>query len=244
MKILFEDFNNKREIVIIKDICNLSLIDIGSLRDLLPEYCDIIIYSLSKKSKGRGNFEISIDCNLNNKLTTLKTTTTNTTAIDAYWRDINSDEDEQEQADAAESLISEILYANESILAPKYPHVKVGTENDYVIDLENNNEKLDIIDNYFNFKTVEGVVDSYHVNLTFDKFTILGEWDEDIEEMTSIFKSNDIEIEFNYHPLLDLFGGLDIYKFKSDIKEVYRLFNNPDEYEKYKIGKDAELYNL
>lgn len=243
MKILFEDFNNKREIVIIKDICNLSLIDIGSLRDLLSEYCEIIIYRLSKKSKGRGNFEISIDCILNNKSTTLKTTTTNTTAIDAYWRDINSDEDEQEQADAAESLISEILYANESILAPKYPHVKVGTENDYVIDLENNNEKLDIIDNYFNFKTVEGVVNSYSVNLTFDKFTILGEWDEDIEEMTSIFKSNDIEIEFNYHPL-GPFGGLDIYEFKSYIKEVDRLFNNPDEYEKYKIDKDAELYNL
>ena len=94
---------------------NTELIDINFLKDFLPEESELIIYGLGKKMKGRGHYEIYIDCKANGEWMMLSTVTNDTLTIDKFWSDINSEEESEEQADAAYNLIRQILISNPTL---------------------------------------------------------------------------------------------------------------------------------
>ena len=130
----------------------------------------------------------------------------------------------------------------------KYPQVKISTPGDFDIESKYEFNKLDIIKKYFHFNFVEGDIDqeSGIVDLYFTSdldFTINGLWDVKIEKLNSIFKLNDIEIDFNYHPF-DSMGGFDENEFEKSIIIIFELVNDPHKYEIYKLTKKAEKYNI
>jgi len=133
-----------------------------------------------------------------------------------------------------------------------YPHVTIDTPGDIETDIEDEERKINIIKKYFNFNDVVGSiyyeveVDRLNVDLLFknDKdFTIEGIFNTNTEILKSIFKNGNVEIDFNYHPF-DTMGGIDFEKFEKEIQKIYKLVNNPNKYEIYKIEKDTKKYNI
>jgi hypothetical protein len=109
---------------------------------------------------------------------------------------------------------------------------------------------MNIIKKYFNFNYVNGKIDQengFDLYFTTDSditdFSINGLWDGETETVKSIFKLNDIEIDFNFHPF-DTMGGLDTDEFENSIKEIFELVNDPYKYKIYKLTKKAEKYNI
>lgn len=105
----------------------------------------------------------------------------------------------------------------------KYPNVHITYD-----DKENDFLKLDIINEYFPFQNISGIIDREKgiVDLTFDdgKFYIYGEYDEKTETMPSEFITEDSIILFNYHKF-GAMGGDDIIDFKKELELIKNELN-------------------
>jgi hypothetical protein len=111
---------------------------------------------------------------------------------------------------------------NENITSSKYPHIKINLGDDTGSQLRDEESKLDIIEKYFPFDHVYGVIEyeSGLVDLNFDNFSIKGNYDSTSETLPCKFDIEGLNYDFNYHTHGSM-GRTDLIDFEKEIKRIH-----------------------
>jgi hypothetical protein len=102
--------------------------------------------------------------------------------------------------------------------------IKFETNGDYEIEIQDLNDKLNIINKYFPFNNVSGYYNDYEgTELFFDNhIKIYGKFNNEPFDVTMTIGNNEYEIDI--HPF-DTMGGFADYTFEKKIQSIYNEEN-------------------